>query len=115
MEFMTNYWVFLVLGLWFSYKWWNSKRILALIPDLKRKGAVFIDVRSQGEFNVAHSSATINIPLQELNQRLGEIPKTAPVVVCCATGTRSAMAKLVLKKNGFHEVYNLGSWTKFND
>lgn len=113
MQFMTNYWVFLVLALWFSYKWWNSKRILALIPDLKRKGAVFIDVRSQGEFNVAHSSETINIPLQELNQRLGEIPKTAPVVVCCATGTRSGMAKLVLKKNGFAEVYNLGAWTKF--
>jgi rhodanese-related sulfurtransferase len=47
-----------------------------------------------------------------LGNRLAEIPKTAPVVLCCASGTRSGMASLVLKKNGYKQVYNVGTWGK---
>jgi rhodanese-related sulfurtransferase len=57
--------------------------------------------------------AQVRIPLPELSQRLAEIPKTAPVVLCCASGTRSGMSKRVLKKNGYRDVYNIGNWTKF--
>jgi rhodanese-related sulfurtransferase len=48
-----------------------------------------------------------------LGQHLGSIPKTSPVVVGCASGTRSGMAKLVLKKNGYQRVYNIGAWRNF--
>ncbi len=111
-DFVKQYWPFLALALWFGYKWWNSRRIVAMLPELKSLGATLVDVRSAGEF--AHGSApgTINIPLQELGHRLGEIPKGAPVVVCCASGSRSGMAKLVLRKNGYANVYNIGSWSK---
>jgi phage shock protein E len=51
--------------------------------------------------------------LQELSSRLGEIPKSSPVVVGCASGSRSGMAKLLLKKNGYPDVYNIGTWRKF--
>jgi phage shock protein E len=33
------------------------------------------------------------------------------VVVCCASGTRSGMARLKLKKNGYGQVFNIGKWT----
>ena len=109
----ANYWPFAALILWFSYKWWNSKRVLAMLPELKKNGAILVDVRSAGEFAGGNAPGTINIPLQELGSRLAEIPKTAPVVVCCASGTRSGMAKLILRKNGYRNVHNIGTWSKF--
>jgi phage shock protein E len=114
-EFIEKYWLFLALGLWFAYKWWNSKRVIAMLPELKKSGAIFVDVRSAGEFANGHAPGTINIPLQELGSRLGEIPKSSPVVLCCASGTRSGIAKLLLMKNGYRNVHNIGTWNKFLD
>ncbi|MEN9374640.1 MAG: hypothetical protein RIR79_2192 [Pseudomonadota bacterium] len=110
---LSQYWPFLVLVLWFGYKWWNSKRVLAMLPELKKRGATLLDVRTAAEFAHAHAPGTINIPLDELGKRLAEIPQSAPVVLCCASGTRSGMAKMVLKKNGYQDVHNIGTWSKF--
>jgi rhodanese-related sulfurtransferase len=107
-----QYWPFFALVLWFGYKWWNSRRVVGLLPELKKQGALLVDVRSAAEFASGNAPGTINIPLQELGNRLAEIPKTAPVVLCCASGTRSGMASLVLKKNGYKQVYNVGTWGK---
>ena len=108
-----KYWPFMALVLWLAYKWWNSKRVVALLPELKKNGAIFIDVRSAGEFANGNAPGTINIPLQELTSRLGEIPKSSPIVLCCASGTRRGMAKLMLKRKGYQNVYNIGTWSKF--
>ena len=112
-DFLINYWPMLALMLWFGYKWWNSRRVAAMLPALKARGALLVDVRSAGEFAAANAPGTVNIPLGDLGNRLSDIPTTAPVVVGCASGTRSGMAKLLLKKNGYTEVYNIGAWTKF--
>lgn len=113
MEFLRQYWPMLALVLWFGYKWWNSRKVVAMLPELRKSGAMFVDVRSAAEFASANAPGTINIPLQELSSRLAEIPKSAPVVVGCASGSRSGMAKMMLKKNGYQNVYNIGSWNKF--
>ena len=110
--FIEQYWPMLALVAWFGYKRWNSRRVLAMLPDLKKEGALLVDVRSEAEFAGASAPGTVNIPLQELGSRLAEIPKSAPVVLCCASGTRSGMAKMVLKKNGYQRVYNIGTWSK---
>ena len=107
-----QYWPFLALVLWFGYKAWNSRQVVAMLPELKKNGALFIDVRSAGEFASGSAPGTVNIPLPELGSRLGEIPKSSPVVVCCASGTRSGMAQLLLKKNGYQNVHNVGTWGK---
>lgn len=112
-EVLRQYWPFMALAAWFAYKWWNSKKVIAMLPELKKSGATFVDVRSAGEFSNGNAPGTINIPLSELGSRLSEIPKTAPVVLCCASGSRSGMAKLLLKKNGYPNVHNIGTWTKF--
>ena len=112
-EIFEQYWPLMALVLWFWYKWWGSKRVLARLPELKKSGAILVDVRSAGEFANGNAPGTINIPLQELGSRLGEIPKSAPVVLCCASGTRSAIAKLMLKKKGYQNVHNIGVWRKF--
>jgi rhodanese-related sulfurtransferase len=109
---LEQYWPLLALVFWFGYKWWNSRRVVALLPELKQQGALFVDVRSAGEFASGNAPGTVNIPLPELGRRLAEIPRSAPVVLCCASGTRSGMAKLLLKKNGYPLVYNVGTWGK---
>jgi rhodanese-related sulfurtransferase len=112
---LYQYWPFLALALWFGYKWLNSRRIVAMLPELKKKGTLFVDVRSAGEFAISNAPGTVNIPLPELGNRLAEIPRASPVVVCCASGTRSGMAKLLLMKNGYRQVYNIGTWGKLLD
>jgi phage shock protein E len=112
-DIFKQYWPFMALMLWFAYKRWSSSRVVAMLPELRKNGALLIDVRSAAEFAGANAPGTINIPLQELGSRLAEIPKSAPVVVGCASGTRSGMAKLLLKKNGYQTVHNIGAWSKF--
>ncbi len=118
MEFSNifqQYWPFLALVLWIAYKWWISQRVIAMLPELKRAGAFFVDVRSAGEFASRNAPGTVNIPLTQLSRRLDEIPASAPVVLCCASGTRSGMAKLLLMKNGYKKVHSIGTWGKFLD
>lgn len=112
MEIFEKYWPFMALVAWFGYKWWNARRVVAMLPDLRQRGAMFVDVRSAAEFAAANAPGTINIPLPDLGSRLGDIPKSAPVVLCCASGTRSGMAKMMLKKNGYTDVHNVGTWNK---
>jgi rhodanese-related sulfurtransferase len=112
-EIFDQYWPFFAFAAWFTYKWWNSRRVAGMLPALKAAGATLIDVRSAGEFARGSAPGTINIPLNELGSRLAEITKTKPVVLACASGTRSGMAKMVLKKNGYQQVHNIGPWTQY--
>jgi phage shock protein E len=113
MKFIQDYWPMMALTLWFGYKWWSAKHVVALLPQLKNEGVILVDVRSVAEFASGNAPGTRNIPLNELSQHLSSIPKSTPVVVGCASGTRSGMAKLLLKKNGYHRVYNIGTWRNF--
>ena len=74
------------------------------------QGATIIDVRSSTEFKGGHLKNSTNIPLEQLEKRLSEIAKDKPVITCCASGIRSAVAKNTLQKHGFLAVYNGGSW-----
>jgi phage shock protein E len=113
MPFIQDYWPMVALLLWFGYKWWSARRVMALLPKLKGEGGILLDVRSQAEFASGNAPGTRNIPLNVLGRHLGSIPKTFPVVVGCASGTRSGMAKLMLKKKGYQRVYNIGAWRNF--
>jgi phage shock protein E len=111
MEFLRNYWPLVLLTLYFIYKQYQSFKVKKMLPILRNEGAVMIDVRSEGEFQSGHAPETINMPLNTLSSSLKSLPKDKPIVVCCASGTRSAMARKVLQKNGFEKTYNVGSWT----
>ncbi len=71
-------------------------------------GAKIVDVRSPGEIRGGAYPGAVNIPLQELRGRLGEIPKDRPVVLYCASGVRSASAVRILKQAGYEQVLNAG-------
>lgn len=83
-----------------------------MLPILKEEGAIFVDVRSRDEFASGHVPGTLNVPLPELSGRLPEISKDLPVVLCCASGTRSGMASVILRKAGYPRVYNVGPWVR---
>ena len=78
--------------------------------ELARKGATILDVRTQSEFQNEHITGSMNIPIQELQGNLSKLDKDKPVIICCASGVRSAAAKNILKTDGFSEVYNGGGW-----
>ncbi len=110
---LGQYWPLLALGLWLAYKAWSAQRVMARLPALKQAGAVLVDVRSVAEFASQSAPGTLNIPLGALAGRLAEIPRTVPVVLACASGSRSGMAKMMLKAKGYPQVYNLGKWQNF--
>ena len=71
--------------------------------------ASIVDVRTPGEFNDGHYPGAINIPLNELPQRVNEFKEMkTPIVAYCRSGARSNMAVSLLKQNGLSEVYNGG-------
>jgi len=41
-----------------------------------------------------------------------ELTKTKPIILCCASGSRSAFAQRFLKQSGYSEVYNAGPWQR---
>ncbi|MHB8840681.1 MAG: rhodanese-like domain-containing protein [Candidatus Aquicultor sp.] len=79
------------------------------------KSVQLIDVREEDEFRMGYIAGAKLIPLGQLTSRIGEIDKTKPVLVYCATGARSAEAAQVLVASGYTKVYNLASgvdgWT----
>lgn len=77
--------------------------------QLVAKGALLLDVRTPSEFASGHLANAVNIPVQELEQRIGEAgPKDRPIVVYCRSGRRSAMAKSMLEKAGYAKVLDIG-------
>jgi phage shock protein E len=80
--------------------------------DLVKQGAVILDVRSRAECVGGHIKGSLNIPIEQLSNNLHRLPgKDKPVILCCASGSRSAAAKLILSSKGYTAVYNGGPWT----
>jgi phage shock protein E len=92
-----------------------SRRLLGKVsPAAARKlvddGAKLVDVRTVAEFAGGHIDGAVNVPVQELGGRLGELgDKAAPIVVYCRSGARSGRAKRILMGSGFTTVHDLGS------
>ena len=80
------------------------------IPELLKQGAQIVDVRSPGEFASGHAAGSRNIPLGDLEQGARGLDSNRWIVVCCASGTRSGMARRQLLRLGFRRVLNAGSW-----
>ena len=77
------------------------------VRGLVESGAYIVDVRTPGEFAAGHLKGAVNIPLGELRQRAGEIPKDRPVYLHCRTSQRSYNGIMALKGRGFENLYNI--------
>jgi phage shock protein E len=90
------------------------KEMLGLGPKtdykaLKAQGAIVVDVRTPQEYKQGHYKGAINIPLDRLSRELSGLhKKQKPVILYCRSGSRSGMAKSMLRSAGI-EAYNAGS------
>lgn len=73
--------------------------------------AIWVDVRTAGEFQNGHLAAATNIPHGEISARLPELSsdKNAEVYLYCRSGNRAGKAKAELESMGYTNVTNVGS------
>lgn len=80
------------------------------IEELIKSGkATIVDVRSPAEYMGGHVAGSLNIPLQEIPNRINELKGKEHIYLCCASGNRSGQATAFLKQNGI-VCENAGSW-----
>lgn len=77
-----------------------------------KNGALVIDVRSPGEFSSGHLAKAVNIPLDEIETAVPKRVKDKSQVLLlhCASGMRSGMAKSKLIGMGYTNAFNLGGY-----
>ena len=80
----------------------------------KVNDAMIVDVRTRAEFSGGHVVGSVNIPLQELPEKIEELMHAETLVFCCASGGRSGMATQMLSEKGHTNVFNGGSWLAVN-
>ena len=82
---------------------------------LPRDGSVtLLDTRTPMEYSMGHAKGFINIPVDELRERIGELDRSKPVYVICQSGLRSYIASRILMGNGF-DTYNFAGGFRFYD
>ncbi len=79
---------------------------------LKTRGALVVDVRTSGEFAQRSAPGSLNIPLDQLLRRMDELDRSKPIILCCASGSRSANALRFLQQAGYTDVHNAGPWQR---
>lgn len=85
------------------------------VDNLPRDGSVVIlDVRTPGEFRRGHFDGAVNIPVDELRERMDEIERGKPLYVNCQSALRSYIACRILSQNGF-DCYNLAGGYRLYD
>ena len=85
------------------------------LASLPHDGSVtLLDARTAGEYRRGHIDGFVNIPVDELRERLDEIETGKPVYVICQSGLRSYIACRILAGNGF-DCYNFSGGFRFYD
>ncbi len=77
------------------------------VPGLDRTRTFLLDVRTPGEHRAGTIEGAVNIPVDELRERIASVPHDKTIVVFCAVGQRAHIAARILRQSGFDEVYNL--------
>lgn len=72
---------------------------------------IVIDVRTQAEYSAEHLPNALHIPVDDLRERLSEIPKGRRIAIYCRGGFRGHLASRMLRQNGWTDVVNVtGGW-----
>lgn len=89
-----------------QYHWEDVEKLLL------DGGVTLLDTRTKGEFIRGHIQGYINIPVDNLRERLNELDKSKPVYVICQSGLRSYIATRILSQNGY-DCYNFAGGYRF--
>lgn len=92
-------------------KWLGiTSEVEADYKTLVKEGAQIIDVRTPAEFSAGHIPNSINMPLTHLTKKVARLAKDRQIILCCASGMRSASGKSALVSMGYRHVHDGGSW-----
>jgi rhodanese-related sulfurtransferase len=96
----------------------NNMSVQQLKEEMKaNENLIILDVRTPAELEgpLGQIDGVINIPVQELENRLGELEeyKSNEIAVICRTGNRSGVATKILLQNGFKAKNVLGGMTEY--
>ena len=80
----------------------DARTLIDKTPNL-----YILDVRTPDEYKQVRMKNSVLIPVNDLEKRVGEVPKTRPILVICAIGARSKTASDLLVSKGYKEVYHL--------
>jgi rhodanese-related sulfurtransferase len=96
----------------------NNINVVALKEKMESKPAnvLYLDVRTPNEFKSKSIKGFKNIPVDQIPNRLNQIPKSKEIVLICQSGSRSGSAARFLKKNGYENIINvsggMGAWMR---
>ena len=82
---------------------WPTERLSAPMVAEELAGAdppLVLDIRNPREWAAGHIDGSVNIPLNHLQERIGEIPRDRRIAVHCAGGYRSSIAASILHQHG---------------
>ena len=82
------------------------------LRDIEMENKFLLDVRTPDEFALGSLPGAVNIPLDELRDRLAELPKDRMIYTFCAVGLRGYLAYRILTQHGFDKVRNLSGGLK---
>jgi CoA-disulfide reductase len=82
------------------------------IANLDKNKSILVDVRTPMEFSMGTIQGAVNIPVDELRNRMNEIPKDKEVIIFCQVGLRGYLACRILMQNGYKNVKNLSGGYK---
>ncbi|WP_455666063.1 FAD-dependent oxidoreductase [Phocaeicola sp.] len=77
------------------------------LKDADLSKVTLVDVRTPDEFALGALKGAVNIPLDDMRERMREIPKDKPIYLYCGVGLRGYLASNILLQNGYKEVKNL--------
>lgn len=93
------------------YKVYRFQTLDNGLPELLKKGAVILDVRTEKEYDTGHIEGSVNISLGTIRERYVELDPEKTYITVCSHGLRSVKAESILKEKGFKHIYNGGAWT----
>ena len=116
MDLTTIISIIIIVGVFFVIRTFLTSNIS--FEDAQKeieKGGLIIDVRTEAEFSDAHVPGAINVPLDEFETKFfPDIIKSKDqsILLYCQSGGRSSMACHVLRKRGYTNVFNMGSFSR---
>lgn len=82
------------------------------VAGLDPASVFFLDVRTEDEFALGTIEGSVNIPIDEIRERIVEIPRDRKIIIFCNVGLRSYLASRILLQKGFNNIYNLSGGFK---
>jgi rhodanese-related sulfurtransferase len=101
-----------MLAALYFHLWRSTQAAVKFARDYQDQGGLLIDVRSPAEYKSGHLPRAINLPLNELDTCVPRLAQNKDQILLlhCKTGLRSELAAQRLKRQGYANAFNLGSY-----